>query len=99
MEDLAAISAREVMSSRREKRKRGVFLCRRTVRVNVKSKVIPTSFMKIEGRRMFVGEKDRGRLVELGSHQKQGQKAPPRSKTGRKGGTKEMSGEERQPEE
>ena len=36
-------------SSSRGKRKRRVFLCRRTVRVEVKSKVIPMSFLKIEG--------------------------------------------------
>ena len=52
MEDLATFSVREV------KRKRRVFLCRRTVRVEVRSKVIPASFMKIEGRRTFVGAKD-----------------------------------------
>ena len=45
--------------SSRGKRKRRVVLCRRTVRVEVKSKVIPTSFLKIEGRETFVGVKDR----------------------------------------
>ena len=40
------------------KRKRPVFLCRRTVGVKVKSKVIPMSFLKIEGREPFVGAKD-----------------------------------------
>ena len=41
------------------KKKRRVSLCRRTVRVKVKSKVIPTSFLKIQGRETFVGAKDR----------------------------------------
>ena len=36
-----------------------VFLCRRTVRVKVKSKVILTSFPKIQKRETFVGAKDR----------------------------------------
>ena len=34
--------------SSRGKRKRRVFLCKRTVRVKVRSKVIPASFLKIE---------------------------------------------------
>ena len=46
-------------NSSKRKRKRRVFLCRRTVRVKVKSKVIPTSFLKIQGRETFVGAKDR----------------------------------------
>ena len=45
-------------NSSREKRKRRVFLCRKTVRVKVKSKVIPMSFLKIEGRETIVGAKD-----------------------------------------
>ena len=51
----------------RRKRKRRVFLCRRTAKVKVKSKVIPTNFLKIQGRETFVGTKERkrGRLVEL----------------------------------
>ena len=53
MEDLAAFSAREV------KRKRRVFLCRRTVRVKVGGKAILASFLKIEGRGTLVGAKDR----------------------------------------
>ena len=39
--------------------KRPVVLCRRTVRVEVRSKVIPPSFLKVEGRETFVGAKDR----------------------------------------
>ena len=46
-------------SSSRGKRKRRVYLCRRTVRVEVKNKVIPTSFLKIEGWGTFVEAKDR----------------------------------------
>ena len=45
-------------SSCRGKRKRRVFLCRRTVRVKVGGKVIPASFLKIEGRGTLVGAKD-----------------------------------------
>ena len=41
------------------KKKRRVFLCRRTVRVKVKSKLIPRSFPKIQVRETFVGAKDR----------------------------------------
>ena len=50
---------RSKKSSSREKRKRLVLLCRRTVRVKVKTKVIPASFLKIEGGGTFVGAKDR----------------------------------------
>ena len=46
-------------SSCRGKRKRQVFLFRRTVGVKVKGKVIPASFLKIEGRRTLVGARDR----------------------------------------
>ena len=47
-------------SSSRGKRKRRVFLCRRTVGVKVGGKAIPASFLKVEGRRALVGAKDRG---------------------------------------
>ena len=40
--------------------KRRVFLDRRTAKVKVRSKVIPTSFLKIERGRTLVGTKDRG---------------------------------------
>ena len=46
-------------SSCRGKRKRRVFLCRRTVRVKVGGKAIPASFLKIEGRGTLVGAKHR----------------------------------------
>ena len=36
-------------------RKRRVFLCRKTVRVKVGDKVIPVSFLKVEGRGMLIG--------------------------------------------
>ena len=52
MEDLTSISAREVKRAAAEERKR-------TARVEVKGKVIATSFLKIEGRGTFVGAKDR----------------------------------------
>ena len=44
-------------SSSRDKRKRRVFLCKRTVRVKVRSKVTPASILKIEGRETIVGAK------------------------------------------
>ena len=53
------------------------------MRVKLKSKVIPTSFKKIEGRGGVRWGKrpERGRwLVELVGDQKQGPKASPRSK-------------------
>ena len=43
--------------SSRGKRKRRVFLCRKTVGVKVKGKVIPTSCLKIEGRGPSLGRK------------------------------------------
>ena len=46
-------------SGSRRKRKRRIFLYKRTVRVKVEGKVIPASFLKIEGRGMLVGAKDR----------------------------------------
>ena len=46
-------------SSSRRKRKRRVFLCRGTVRVNVGGKVISASFLKVDGRGMLVGAEDR----------------------------------------
>ena len=56
MANLAAFSAREVKRAASKKRKKiGVVLCRRKVRVEVKGKVIPTSFLKIKGRGVFVG--------------------------------------------
>ena len=45
--------------SSRGKGKKRVFLCRRTVRVKVKGKVIKASFLKIEARGTLVGEKSR----------------------------------------
>ena len=71
-------------NSSRGRRKRRVFLCRRTVRVNVGGKVIPASFLKVEGRGTLVGTKDwreRG-IEELVSGQNPGPEAPPRSKKG-----------------
>ena len=45
-------------NSSKGKRKRRVFLRRRTVRVKVEGKVIPTSFLKIQRRETLVGAKD-----------------------------------------
>ena len=54
VEDLAAFSAKEVKKAAAEEKKRRVFLSR-TVGV----KVIPTSFLKVEGCGTLVGAKDR----------------------------------------
>ena len=45
-------------SSSRGKRKRRVLLCRKTLGIEVRSKVIQVSFLKVEGRGMLVGAKD-----------------------------------------
>ena len=56
LEDLAAFSAKtDEESSSGGKRKRRVFLCRRTVRVKVGGKAIPASFLKVKERRALVG--------------------------------------------
>ena len=56
MEDLAVLSVREVKRAAGEERV--VFFCR-TVRIEVKSKVIQTSSLKIEERGTFVVAKHR----------------------------------------
>ena len=61
---LATFSDRKIEISSRGKRKRRVFLCRRTVRVKVKGKVIPMSFLKIEERGTFVGQSS-GEIVTV----------------------------------
>ena len=60
MGNLVAFSVREVKraAAANEKGKRRVFLCKKTVRVKAKSKVVPMSFLKIEGRGMVVEVKD-----------------------------------------
>ena len=57
------------------------------MRVKVGDKVIPASFLKVEGRGTLVGEKDRreGQIEELVGGQNAGPEAPHRSK---KGGSK-----------
>ena len=56
-------------SSSRAKTKRPVFLCRRTVRVKVRGKVILASFLKVEGRGSLLGQKteERGTVKRIGS--------------------------------
>ena len=47
--------------------KRRVFLCRRTVRVKAKNKVISASFQKIEGGRLLgLKTRERGMVVKIG---------------------------------
>ena len=45
-------------SSSRGKRKRRAFLCRGIARVKVRDKVIPASFLKLEGRGTLAGAKN-----------------------------------------
>ena len=45
-------------SGSRRKRKKQVFLCRKTVRVKVEGKVIPGSFLKIEGKGVAISNPD-----------------------------------------
>ena len=54
-EDIQCQRSKE--NSSKGKKKRRVFFCRRTVRVKVKSNVISTSFLKIQGRETFFGLK------------------------------------------
>ena len=69
-------------SSSRENRR--VFLCRTTVRVNVGNKLIPASFLKIEGRGTLVWAKDlrKGQIEELIGGHNPSPEAPPRCKKG-----------------
>ena len=61
MENLAAFSARVVKRAAAEERERDEYSsCRGTVGVKVKDKVIPASFLKVEGRGTLVGAKDSG---------------------------------------
>ena len=55
-------------NSSKGKKKRRVFVCRRTVRAKVKSKVIPTSFPKIQEGRRSLGRKtgERGTVSRIG---------------------------------
>ena len=79
MEDFGRIQCQKSKeSSSRGKGKRRVFFCKGTVGV----KVIPTSFLKVEGRGMLVGAKDRGerQIKELVDDQNPGPEAPPRSR-------------------
>ena len=67
-----------------QQRKEIIFLCRSTVGVKIGGKVIPVSFLKIEGKEKLVGtknlrERDREELV---GSQNPGLVAPPRSKKG-----------------
>ena len=71
------------------------------MRVKVGDKPIPTSFLKIEGKgddHWGKRPEREGRIEELVGGQNPGPEAPPRSKKGQDG-AKEMSGEERLPEE
>ena len=86
-------------SSSREKGKKRVFLCRRIVRIKVRNKVIPASFLIIEGRGTLVRAKDRRereeQLKELVGYQNTGSEAPPMSKKGRERREQRNAREER----
>ena len=60
MKYLAAFSANKVKSAAAEKEKKGLFLCRRTVRIDMKSKVILTSFLEIKKRTTLVAAERAG---------------------------------------
>ena len=71
MKDLAAFRVGEgkrAAAEEREKKKRRVFHCRRKVRVKLEGKVIPTSFLKIEGRGCSLERKtgERGTAGRIG---------------------------------
>ena len=71
------------VSSSRGKRKRRVFLCRRTVGVKVGGKVIPVSFLKVVGKGGACWSERpqrKGQIKELVGGQNPGPEAPPRSK-------------------
>ena len=55
---------RSKKSSSRGKRRRPVFLCSRALRVKVESKIIPASFLKIEGRGRSLGQKTGERGID-----------------------------------
>ena len=56
IEDLAEFTAQEVKGATAEKREEGgVFLSRRIVIVEVKSRVMPTSFLKIQEGKDLLG--------------------------------------------
>ena len=87
IENLAAFGIKGVKrAAAKERGSIRVFLCSRTIKVEVKGKVIPTSFLKIEGRRTFGWDErpeKEGQLVELVGDQNQSTEAPSRSKRGR----------------
>ena len=94
---------RDKESSSRGRRKKRVFLCRWTVKIKVGDKPIPASFLKTEGRgdaRWGDRPEREGRIEELVSGQNPGPEGPPRSRKRQENREqKEMSGEERLPEE
>ena len=73
------------------------------MRVEVKSKVYPTSFLIFEGRKEDIcwGERPEkeGRLVELVGYQNPGSDYLQEQERAREEGVKKMSGEARMPEE
>ena len=70
--------------SSRKKEKRQVFLCRRIVRVKVKGKLIPASFLKIE--KCSLGRKtaEKGMVSTMVGDQNPGSEAFTGNQTGRK---------------
>ena len=99
-EDIQCQRSKE--NSSKEKKKRRVFLCRKTVRVKVKNKVILTSFSKNSRKRDICwGErpKKEGQLVKLVGDQNTDSEAPPRSKKGQREKNKGRSNCQRSDEE
>ena len=69
--------------------KRRIVHCRRTVGIKIGGKVIPASFLKVEGKgdaRWGERPEREGQMVELVGDQNQGPVAPPKSKKGQKRG-------------
>ena len=77
-------------SSSRGKRKRLIFIHSGTVEVKVQGKIIPVSFLKIEGRERLIGQKleKEGQLEEMVGDQNSSPKALPGAGKGKRGGGK-----------
>ena len=92
MKDLAALIAKEVNNAAVEERKREEYSSAKEVQNNVQSKVISTSFLKIEGRSIVIWVEQwrkRDGKENLRDDQNQSLEAPPRSSGGRERGSKE----------
>ena len=55
IKDLSAFNAKEAKGASAQEREREVFFWKKTVRIDVESKVIPTSFLNIAISRALIG--------------------------------------------